>query len=256
MAGIELGVMYSQLKEAIRVLDEELDSLSDAESAGKRKITNELVEKSKNTWETPVENLVTQLSQMEPELQVGVYHAILRTLKEKFQTTLDEYVGKLAEAAPKVQPLITEAQAKEKSEQRSAAYQQIKHVIELAQGWEYPDSENWEMPKPRRGARGKRGKRALSYYDWFIDGNKVADDDNSVAGVYKLLGFDKAKDFTDFLRSNKIDTRTPPAEFEVTYNDKAVKAVRQEDAPSVEETSDEDENEFEEDETEETSDDE
>ncbi len=238
---IELQEMYDQLTEAVATLDEQLDSLSDAETAGKRKVTNELVEKYKGTWEAPVTGLVDQLKKMAEnnvDEMVGVFNALLRELRSNFNETSDKHVSSIVESQPKTEPMITEAEAKVKSTQRSEAYQQLKSVIELAQAWEVPGSDTWVMPKPRRGARGKRGKRALSSYDWSIDGTQLTGEDNSVTGVYKLLGFDKAKDFTEFLRSNKIETRTPPEEFEVVYGEKTVKAVRQAGAEVPEETTD------------------
>lgn len=223
--------MYQALKSALDEMDTKLDSLSDAEAAGKRKITNELVERFKGNWEPFAAKIVEQFQALDEDTLVGVYNGVVRELRSHFEEPSNKRVTSLVESQPKAEVQITEDEAKKLSTQRSEAYQQIKQVIELAQSWGEEGAENWEMPKPRRGARGKRGKRALSYYNWFIDGEAVPADDNSVAGVYKLLGFDKAKDFTEFLRSNKIDTREPAPEFEVTYNGKQVRAVRSADAP-------------------------
>jgi hypothetical protein len=89
---------------------------------------------------------------------------------------------------------------------------------------------------PRRAGSGKRGKRALSLYTWAIDGNEVSGDDNTPAGVAKLLGFDKAGDFTKALKeqtvtddsgeSVKLNTSKPPRNFEVSVRGKVVTASR------------------------------
>lgn len=233
----DLKAMYDQGMAAIASLDENLDSVQDAESAGKRKVTNDLVDAQKDTWGPFVENAIEQLKEMDTEALVGVYNGILRALRAEFDATSTEYVTTRVEAQPKTEkPDVSEEQLKEWQAQRSTLYAQIKQIVELAKGML---DEDWEMPAPRRGSRGKRGKRALSFYNWFIDGTAVTDDSNTPAGVAKLLGFDKAAEFTKVLKEAEIDTRKPPAEFEVEAKGHSVKAVRDASAPTESEEEEE-----------------
>ena len=102
---------------------------------------------------------------------------------------------------PPVEPLISEDEAEALRKTRSALYQQVKSVRELAIQIQEAteEDENWKMPKMRRGAHGKRGKRALSLYSWFFNGEEVEDVD-TVREVSAHLGYDKAADFTQALR--------------------------------------------------------
>lgn len=237
---MDLKGMYVQLFEAINEMDEKLDSLSDTESAGRRKISNDLVNANADTWQPVAQNAITQLSSMDQAARAGVYLGLIRELKKALDKDVNEFVDSQVETAPKVEPLISEEEAKEISAARSEAYKQIKQVVDLAVQFGEAEEDEWELPKVRRGSRGKRGKRALSLYSWFIDGNAVPEESNSPAGVAKLLGFEKAGAFTKWLREQEVNTSKPPATFEVTYGDKNVSAVRDDDVTDEEVEDDDD----------------
>jgi hypothetical protein len=241
---VGLKAVYTDLMEKVEEIDVKLDSLTDTEAAGKRKIGNDLQEAAKPSWSNVVDQLVPQLKSLAPEELAGVYLGITRTLRSEFDESVSKFIAETAESAPKSEPLISEDEAKELQTFRSEAYQQLKSLVDIIKtmmGEELP------MPKTRRGARGKRGKRALSLYTWAVNGEAVSDDDDSVAGVAKLLGFEKAKDFTEALRAggipaveaNKVDTRNPNPTFEVTINDKIVSAERTEEVSEEEESEEE-----------------
>ncbi len=235
---MDLRGMYSQLKSFIDEADEKLDSLSDTESAGRRKIGNDLMAATEEVWTPVVSGAVQQLGSMDQETRAGVYLGIIREFKKAFDKEVSDFLDSQVETAPKSEPLISADESKELQTSRSEAYKQLKQVVELAVQFGEADENEWELPKVRRGSRGKRGKRALSFYTWSIDGEEVADESNSPAGVAKLLGFDKAGMFTQYLRDNGVNTSTPEDTFEVVYGEFTVSAVRDADAP---ETSEDDE---------------
>lgn len=227
--------MYDQLFAGIKDADEKLDSLSDSETAGKRKIGNDLAAAQESQWAPFADSAIIQLKAMDNDELVGCYLGITRKLREVFDELVQTHLTALAEKQPKVEPLISEDEAKQLSATRSEAYQQIKHVIELAVSFGIIQEGEWPMPPSRRGARGKRGKRALSYFNWSIDGVPVGADSNTPAGVSKLLGFESSKDFTQLLRDNNVDTRNPADSFSVAFGGKTISAVRAGDAPSADE---------------------
>lgn len=236
----QLATMFAELKAFVADADEKLDSLTDSESAGKRKITNDLVSKYENDWTPVASGLSSQFESMSVEALTGCLTGIVRSLHKTFDEKINAFVTEQAESAPKAEPLITEDEAATLSEKRTTAMGQLRNIRELALSMDTDADENeWVLPPVRRGGRGKRGKRALSYYNWSIDGEAVAEDSNTPAGVAKLLGYDKAKEFTDVLRAAKVDTRKPPVEFSVEANGKKVTAVRGEDYPADEEIEDE-----------------
>ncbi len=228
---MDLRGMYDSLKTFIDEADEKLDSLSDTESAGRRKIGNDLITAAESQWSPAVEGAIQSFNNMDEAPRAGPYLGLIRELKKAFDKDVTEFLDSQVETAPKAEPLISETEAKELSVSRSEAYKQLKQVVELAVQFGEADENEWELPKVRRGSRGKRGKRALSMYSWTINGEAVPEESNSPAGVSKLLGFEKAGLFTQFLRDNDVDTSKPPVTFEVAYGDKTVSAVRDADAP-------------------------
>lgn len=243
----DLRSIYESAIESVTDIDEKLDSLTDQETAGKRKVSNDLIEASRQQWEGFLTNSVKQMGEMSPEVLAGVYLGIQKGLKDEFDKNVSEFITTKVSDMPPVQPLINEEEAEKLRKTRSALYQQVKSVRELAiqVGEASEEDENWKMPKMRRGAHGKRGKRALSLYSWFFNGEEVEDVD-SVATVAKHLGFDKAAEFTAALKAAGIDTRNPPDEFSYTHTSGVVvSAVKENDEENGDEEEEEEEEESE-----------
>lgn len=229
----DLRSIYETGMQNVTEIDTKLDSLTDQETAGKRKVSNDLIEQTRSEWEGFLASAVKQMENMQPEILSGVYLALQRGLKDKFESPTNEFISTQVQDMPPVQPLISEDEAEELRKTRSALYQQVKSVRELAiqVGEASEDDPEWKMPKMRRGAHGKRGKRALSYYEWFFNGDQV-EDVNTVRDVAAHLGYAKAADFTAALREAGIETRNPPTpSFEFNHpSGVVVTAVRDEEA--------------------------
>lgn len=244
MATPDLKEVWDQLIETVNDIDVKLDSLTDSETAGKRKVTNELVESSKTHWENIVAQIVANVEPMDdPKTKYGIYFGLVKGLRAAFDDEASKLVTSIVETQPKSEPLISEEEAKSLGATRTEVMTKLRATKDLLVTFGADENE-LELPKSRRGSRGKRGKRALSYYDWFIDGVAVTGDDNTPAGVAKLLGFEKAKDFTAAMKEvqvgeGKLDTAKPPMEFSLEVRGKTVRAVRGADAPEV--TEDEEE---------------
>lgn len=242
----DLREIHAEIVKSINDIDEKLDSLVDTATAGKRKISNDLVEQYEPVWSPVVAGLIEQIRGMDADQMTAVFYGLTRSLDSEFKEVAGKFVEELSENAPKATPLISEDEAEELSKVRSELYQKAKAVVDLAANF---GDDELDMPKTRRGSRGKRGKRALSLVTWSIDGSPVAEDDDSVAGVAKLLGFDKAKDFTEALRSggvpaveaNAIDTRNPADTFSVEINGKTVSASKVDESDDSDEDSTEEE---------------
>ena len=244
----DLRTIYEGAIAQVNSIDEKLDSLTDQETAGKRKVSNDLIEASRSDWEGFLKNSIEQMSAMDPDVLAGVYLGIQKGLKDEFDKPVTEFVTSKVSDMPPVEPLVSEEEAEVLRKTRSALYQQVKSVRELAiQVGEATDEDtDWKMPKMRKGAYGKRGKRALSMYSWFFNGEEVEDVD-TVREVAAHLGYERAALFTEALRAANIDTRNPPTEFEFTApNGVVVTAVKETDEAdngddSIEEDDEEDE---------------
>jgi hypothetical protein len=236
----DLRDIYLQNKAAIDEIDVQLDSLQDKDSVGKRKVGNQLIEAAKDHWEEWLAGVVKQLEEMEPEVRAGVQLAISRGLNEKFNKSTQELIASKVVDMPKTEPLITQDEATELSKVRSGLYAQLKSVVELAVsvGDAEEDSDDWKMPKIRRGAHGKRGKRALTLYTWYFNGEEVEDVDTTKDAA-KYLGFEKSADFTKALRDSGVNTTNPPDEFTWTSPSGVVVTAQKDTDDSDDENEDE-----------------
>jgi hypothetical protein len=230
--------MFDSLGFKVGEIDEVLDSLSDAGAAGKRKIGNDLVAEFEDGWSVVASKLIEQMQGMEEDQRVGSFLGLVRALSGEFEESSKNYIAKIVESQPKAEvPTVSDDEKKELSANRTLLFTQMKHVRELALAFNEAEAvldENgnvvsvpgWELPAVRRGGFGPRGKRALSFYTWAIDGTGVDEDSDSVKGVAGLLGFEKVADFSKALRDGGVDTRSPEAEFSVEVRGKTVTATR------------------------------
>jgi hypothetical protein len=217
---------YKKTWNAIAEIDEKLDAGSEA--AGKRKLTNELVENSRGEWEEATNDLIKQMreSDLSADKLAGIFYGIIRGLSSEFEDEAKTFIISQVEAAPKAEDTLSDEDKKALASERSELAKQINQIIEMAGVFgEYEEGSEWAKPK-RRGAVGKRGKRALTFYDWSVDGVEVDEDDNSVKGVSVKLGFEKQADFTKALKDAEVDTTSPPDSFSVTINGHEVSATR------------------------------
>jgi len=217
--------MYDKVNSAINSIDEKLDSLQDSDAATRTKVVNELVEQNKEITSQGIDDTIVQLKNLDEAQLVGVVYGIIKSLNTAFKEQMDKTVATLVEAAPKVEPLITEAEAEVLGKQRSELYQQIKQIVFLA---ETMDGVELAMPKARRGAIGKRGQRAMSKMVWAIDGT-ILDPQPKYKDLAEMLGFVETKktkksretgleeevsvspstNLTKYLQDAKVDTKAP-----------------------------------------------
>lgn len=198
--------IYDQFMAVITEIDEKLDSLEDPASSGKRKIANDLVEEHKGTWESAANGLISQLENMDEDKLVGVYKGYISAITKNFDKKIAEILEKKVENMPKQEALITPEQAAELSKQRSELYAQVKMAVSLAKSAEGIDLE---MPKPRRGSRGKRGARALTLMEWAIDGEVVDPQPETLKDFAISLGFEDSKTFYAYLKEKGVNTTKP-----------------------------------------------
>lgn len=210
----DLREIYTSLKSEIDAIDEKLDSLGDAKAAGKRAITNQLIEKQRDSWTPVVETYVNTLTEAPQDVRIGVFYGIVRGLTSKLQELINKDLEELIKDIPDNTPEITPEQAKELSEIRSKLYAQIKSVIGIAE--QFGDNEGMEMPKKRTGSRGKRGKRALSFFTWYI-GEKKFDKLAEVVEIYPQ--YDKVADLTKAMREAKLNLTNPEGDLQFTLPD-------------------------------------
>lgn len=244
---------YGRLTNQVLDIDEKVDAGSEA--ATKRAITGGLVDAQKDIWGKAVDSITGTLErfrdgfenpetgEVEPgdmEKFVGVYLGVIRGLSNTFKDQVEAHVNSLVEDAPAPTDAPSAEEKAALMQERKELVGQINTIIEMAKTFhEFEESNPWYPPR-RRGAVGARGKRALSYYTWTIDGQKPEEDDDSPAGVSKLLGFNKASEFTAALKAAGVNTTEPEPRFSVSINGKTV--VAEDTRPEGESDEEEEEN--------------
>jgi len=212
-------LMYTSVMEKLNAVDELLDSTTDAKTAGKRALRNEMVKKFESDWQPIAKQVSDFLSQLsDPEQKFGVFYALVRALNETFDKPADEYLAakvdenKTDPNAPKPEQL-TDDQIRQLSEQRSLLYKNAKQTRELALLFGGTE-ETFPLPKKRTGTRGKRGMRAITMYDWQINGAPLSGENNNLLYVSKTYGYEKAADLRKAIQDalELKDLKDPPAE--------------------------------------------
>ena len=243
---------YKKLMTQINGIDDVLDASAD--SSGKRKFTNELVDSAKTEWEPAIAVTIEQMQKMPEDVRAGVFYGMIRTFTSTFKEQIDKWIETQVENQPKEEvETISDEEKKELQEKRSELSKQVNAIIDMAYtfGEAQGDAENepdvsWPKPRIRRGAFGKRGPRALSFFTWAVDGIGMEGDEDSNKGVAKKLGFEKVSEFTKALKEAGINTTEPDDEFTVQIKGHEVNAKRENDEEEEEistdpsETSDED----------------
>lgn len=244
----DLVTLWNAMLAEINELDREIDSWNPALGV-KRQFVGELKTKAEPIYKESVDNLIAQLREMSDEDRVGAFLGFRDALNKEFSKEVEDWVAKQVEELPKPEKVeVSDEHRKEVTEKRSERYTMAKQLHQLATGFNLPGVDKWELPKVRRGG-GKRGKRALNQYTWFIDGVEVDADKQSPKFVAELLGYDKQADFTKALKSHVVgttdkgepiylNTTKPPSEFELTLRGKLVSAVRNEAAEDEDEDMD------------------
>lgn len=210
---MELKGMYDELYGQITEIDVSLDSLTGGKSAGKRKVSNDLIEKYAPEFEGTATGLVAQIAAMEGEQKFAVYLGFVKALRDEFDKAASSYVEGVVDAQPEQEALITLEQGQELMEQRKELREKIKSVVELGASME---GEEWEMPKSRPGGIGPRKKSNLSQFIFTINGEELVDDEGDPIAYKEVAtthGYSKVGDMTKALQDAEVDT-TNDSEFE------------------------------------------
>lgn len=225
---------------AIAQLDEQIDAQDTSGSAGKRAMVNSFVNEFKPKWETPVTRVVDQIATLDFPEQVAFVTALQRSLNSKFGKVIDEGVQKLVDSQPAVEQTMSDADIaklyEDRSELRNKA-KMLRDVLTAFVGGEPEEGEEdpYELPPVRRqGAKGTRGKRAISWYTWTV-GDKGYETLAEVAKDY-TTHYENSYKLRDAMTAAGLDLKKPVAdtlEFVLPDGNKLV-GTRDPNAPSPE----------------------
>lgn len=244
-----LMAMFEALSTRVKALDEILDAASDQKGAGRRAVINQLVSSNQSMVDSVVSQFIEQFKSMDDAQKFGVYFGVLRGLRSEFDETGTAYAESLVESRPQVQ--VDPEEVKIANDERSDKVGQMKHLKAILEAVAPEEAAELKVPR-RRSTGGPRGKRAISYYTWTIDGE---DFEGNLTEVAKKLGYNRPADLRDEMKAAEINLTKPKDVIEFTTSGgNVLVGTKSADAPDWDEISDEDEDENgDEDEDEETS---
>lgn len=231
------------LADQIGEIDTVLDSLSGAQSAGKRAVINRLVKEVQENIEAVLSKLDEQVFATidNDDTFVGMYSGILRGLESKYQAHQDEVLESKAEEIKAETPDLSEDQIKEMTENRKELVMRFKATKEIFRTFGMPGVDTVPDPKKRTGSRGPRGPRAITQFTWEVDGVRQSPDKDSLTGVASENGYENSKALRDALREAGIDLKNPEDKIEFTLsNGKSLVGIKTVDEDDDEDEDDED----------------
>lgn len=240
--------LYEGVREQILEIDARLEAAGDTKSAGRRAMVNGLVTNAAANTEPAVTQFVAHVNSLfdggNVDEALGLFYGFIRSAEKELKEKFDKIVAERVEAQPQVEQVeISPEEQAALSKKRSEFAKQAKMLKEL--GTMLGVDENSFASFPTRvGSRGPRGPRALSLFDWAVNGETLSGEENSLLKIATNHGYEKKADLTKAMREAEIDTKNPPAQITFTLKDGAVltgvkRAV--DDEPDDEDETDEDE---------------
>lgn len=226
-----LGFFKAALAKVTEI-DNQLDAAEGSKGAGKRAVRNQLTAQYAEEFAPVVENLEANVSKLEGEKLVAFVSLLTKALA-KFDDAVDAVLTALIPETPEAATSMSDDDKKKLGETRKRLFAQLKQLITMAETMELDTSE-MILPPRRNVASGPRGKQALSTYIYEVqtaDGDEVElPEDAGLNEIAKKYGFEKSAALRAAFRDNAvylddeggqkkgIDTSTPPAKFEFTFD--------------------------------------
>lgn len=196
--------LFEDLISQIEKIDEVLNTEDDAKASSKRRITNDLIAEQADRVQPNLQSLISNLEQLPDEELPGMFLGFVRGLEKHFGKKVDALVDALVpEPDPNAEKKeeVPEDQKNQLLLTRKDLLDKVRVIGDLAVTMQEITAEDLELKIPkRRNVAGKRGKRAISYYNLSV-GEKSYD---SLAEIAKDHGYEKAADLTKAIRETPI----------------------------------------------------
>ena len=203
----QLTDLYDEIGE----IDVVLDSLSGAQSAGKRAVLNRLVKAVESNVEAVLNKLDEQVFAgiSDDDVFAGMFAGVLRGLEARYEKRQDEILASKSEEIKQATPELSEDQIKEYNDRRKDLVTKFKATKEIFKTFGMPGVEEVADPKRRTGAHGKRGPRAITQFTWSVDGARQNPQTDTLAGVASENGYENAKALRDAMKAAGLDLKEP-----------------------------------------------
>lgn len=232
--GTALDLFREQVAQIVKI-DNVFDSLEDSATAGKRKVTNELIAGVAEGVKPVADDMIAKIKAIPEEQRYAVYLGFTRALAKEFDKDADAFVTARIPAPTEQtdKPNVSDEQKKTLAESRKSLLERARVLGAMAVDLgEMTEAELEDMLPKRRNLSGPRGKRAISNYDLYVGETKY----ETMAEVAKANGYEKAAELTKAIRETGgevkdgkpegINLTNPPKEFSFTLkNGQVLKAT-------------------------------
>lgn len=187
--------MYRQKATELADLYERISQASGNKTAGKRAIANRLVEANQETVNNIVNQITEFLSGLDDSALAGVYTGLTKQVEATFDSKVSAFLEAEANSnKTEVTPISPEELVTLTEEYKTGVKDLglLKSVLAMFR----QDDQIADIPDPKRmtGARGPRGKRALSQFVYSIGKDQLPADEQSVTKIAKANGFEDSVD--------------------------------------------------------------
>lgn len=239
---------YMETYDQIVAIDTELDAGND--KLGKRAFIKNLQVKYAEQIDhlaVAIDNYFTKTAENggpnDDLFKVGVVTGLLKKLEEK-----QEVLNPIVEAAlPKDAPVaeLSADKIEELTTQRSVLNKMLNAVRSAYAALSGSDETGLPTPKPRTGSRGPRGPRAISAYQFYLNGSQLPGPTNNLATVAKSVEGWKVKNLKEFLVTSEVvkNFKELPDEWTVTLPNGIEFTAKKIEAPVIDDDDDDDETE-------------
>jgi len=203
--------LYNTTLSRVDELDEILDAGMDQKSAGRRAISNQLAKAQEEAVADVLSQFKAGIEDDSEDVKFGFYLAFMRGLRAEYEDEANAYCDSLVEKRP-AQP-VDMIELVKANEERSAAIAKLKPISEVIKMMDPELYEKLPDVPRRRSLGGAKGKRAVSYYSWNLDGE---DFDGSLTELAKHIGYTRPADLRDQMKAAGINLTAPPATIEFT----------------------------------------
>ena len=219
-----------QFSNEIQDYDTKIEEGAGSKTAGIRSVKN----KAASDSQVDVSSLLGFFSQITDDAtRAGVWFKFENEFKKTYLPNIDAFIESQVSAAPEGAKLEEEALKNLMVERKSVVekYNAMCILYKLLNG----DDDLSDLPKVKKmsGGRGPRGPRAITSYQFSVDGVKLSHEDNGLSYIAKLQEGWKTKDLREFVIANvslpdgKFDFKSPPETFSFTLpNGKSVSASK------------------------------
>jgi hypothetical protein len=207
-----------QFASEIQEYDVKLDEGAGSKSAGKRAIKNRLAENS-TVDVSGILGWFDQLSDI--SLRAAAFVKFEKAFNDKFAPAIEAFIE--SQVTPSDGAKLSDEELATLETERRESVKKFNAMRDL---WKLlnPTDDLSDIPEPKKrtGSRGPRGPRAISSYQFAVDGTELSAANNTLAHIASLQDGFKVKDLRAYVieklstEDKKFDFKTPPESFSFT----------------------------------------